>query len=351
MLRYFKKEMPSVALHLSTGKRAPFRPSKYEFGILVTGDCDLLRELDIARARSVGGLTEISENEYLALRDGERPKLNPAGPNFKRLKKVAVGRMKIRLVDSGIRTVGQFVHVVERHQQRDLDSERRVENAVASWIYHYSKGMLSCHVWEYEYARIASESIGDPRRLPYLKDLLAEGLKIAQQPDDIVVLTNDDTVLHQKIVPAMTRMLQNVDAISSFRMNFKKKDMPALDTPTAKIRQWGEACHGRDLFAFRADWLRRNWTAIPDMIVGEIEFDLVLAALIRIAAGVETTKENFSIQQPSCELDRGFVVHESHERNWMKEEFSTAPARLHNNRCYVEFCADNGFEELIGKIL
>lgn len=351
MNRYFKKEMPSVPLHMSNGKRAPFRPSKYEVGILCTNDINILRELDSARARSIGGLIEISEGEYLALRDGERPKLNPAGPNFKRLQKVAVGRMKIRLVDSGIRTVGQFIHVVERHQQRDADSERRVENAVASWIYHYSKGMLSCHVWEYEYARIASESIGDPRRLPYLKDLLAEGLKIAQQPDDIVVLTNDDTVVHHQIVPAMARILQNVDALSSFRMNFKKEHMPALDTPTAKIRQWGEACFGRDLFAFRAEWLRRNWTAIPDMILGEIEFDLVLAALIRIAAGVETTKENFSVNDPACELERGYVIHESHERNWMKDEFSIAPARIHNNKIYVEFCGDNGLEDLIGRVL
>lgn len=341
--------MPSVGLYLSNGKRAPFRPSKYEVGILVTSDGDLLRELDIARARSVGGVLEITEGEYLALRDGEKPKLNPEGPNYKRLKKVANGRMKVRLVDSGIRTVGRFVHVVERHLQRDLDSERRVNNAVESWAYHYSQGMKSCHVWDYP--RAADETIGDPRHLPYLKDLLAEGLKIADQPDDIVLLTNDDTVLHHHIVPAMTRMLQNVDALSSFRMNFKQKDMPALDTPTAKIRQWGETCHGRDLFAFRAEWLRLNWTAIPDCIAGEIEWDLLFAALVRIAANVETTKDNFAIQQPSCELDRGYVVHEAHERNWALDQFSIAPAKVHNNRLYVEFMSDNGLEDLIGKIL
>lgn len=349
MVRYFKKEMPSVALHLSTGKRAPFRPSKYEFGILVTSDGDLLRELDIARARGIGGLLEISEGEYLALRDGERPKLNPDGPNYKRLKKVANGRTKVRLVDSGIRTVGQFIHAVERHPAIDLDAERRTCNAMDSWAYHYSRGVKSCHVWHY--SRAADETIGDPRHLPYLKDILAEGLKLATNSDDIIVLTNDDTVLHHHIVTAMTRMLQNVDALSSFRMNFKQKDMPALDTPTAKIRQWGESCHGRDLFAFRAEWLRLNWTAIPDMILGTQEWDLTLAALVRIAAGIQTTRDNFSVQEPKCELDRGMIIHETHERIWMSEGYSKSPATLHNNKLYVEFLSDNGLEELIGKIL
>ncbi len=349
MVRYLKKEIPSNPLYLSNGRRAPFTPSQYDVAILATNDSNLLHELDAARARGIGGLTEISEGEYLALRDGKKPKLDPAGPHFKQLKTIAHGRLKLNLVDSGIRTVGRFVHVVERHPQRDLDSERRVNNASSSWTYHYSHGMKSCHVWDYP--RCADEEFGDPRHLPYLRDLLSEALKIADQPDDIVVLTNDDTVMHHRIVQAMTVMLKNVDVLTSFRMNFKREHMPELDTPTAKIRQWGEACHGRDLFALRAEWLRRNWEAIPDFILGEIEFDLVLAALARLAAGTEITKDNFGIHQPECELDRGLILHEIHERNWMKEEFNTAPARLHNNRLAVEFFADNGLEELIGRIL
>lgn len=349
MIRYYRKEIPTNALHLPTGKRAPFRPSQSgKVGILATADPGLLEHLNASVQRKVGGVVEISENEYLILRDGNP---TPIAPRRKQPKKLQKARMKTTLVDSGIRSVGRFIHVVERHQQRDLESERRVNNAVASWTHHYSKGMPSCHVWEWQYPRSADETIGDPRHLPYLKDVLAQGFKIATEPDDIILLTNDDTVLHHHIVTAMTRMLQNVDALSSFRMNFKKDNMPALDTPTAKIRQWGESCHGRDLFAFRAEWLRRNWAEIPDMILGEIEFDLVLAALIRIAAGVETTKDNFSIQQPACELDRGYVIHESHERNWALDKFADAPAKRHNNRLYVEWMRKHGLEELIGKVL
>lgn len=342
--------MPSVPLYLSNGRKAPFRPSKYEVAILATNDAELLREIDIARARGVGGVIEISENEYLALRDGEKPKLDPDGPNFKRLKKIANGRMKVRLVDSGIRTVGRFIHVVERHQQKDLDADRRVNNAVASWAYHYAKGVGACHVWEGFYLRAADEEIGDPRHLPYLKDLLSTGL-MGSEPDEIVVLTNDDTVLHHRTFEALARMMKNVDAVSSFRMNFKQANMPALDTPVGKIRQWGEACSGRDLFAFRAEWLRRNWESIPDFILGAPEWDLALASLVRLAAEVEITKDNFSFNDPKCEMERGFVIHEIHERKWMFKEFAGAPATIHNNKLYVEFMADQELDELISKIL
>src|SRR5678816_3778266 len=119
MVRYLKKEVPSTPLYLKSGKKAPFKPSKYEGAILATNNAELLTELDGARARGIGGLTEISENEYLILRDGERPKLDPAGPHYRRLKTLATGLKKVHLIDSQIRTVGQFIHVVERHSQRD----------------------------------------------------------------------------------------------------------------------------------------------------------------------------------------------------------------------------------------
>lgn len=364
MVRYFKKEIPENHLYLPNGRRCPFRVSKSGVGILATNDQGLVGELDKVLARHAGGLIEIPELEYLLLRDG-RSQPQPDNRQHQRngederelvgidqlyIKwKIAKGRTVFRPVKTGIRTVGKFIHVLERHRQPDADSERRVTNAFWSWAYHYERGMLPCHVWEYPRS---ARTIGDPRDLPYLKDVLQEGLKMAAQPDDILLLTNDDTVLHRRIVSALTTMLKRgVDAVSSFRINFEREDMPATDTPVAKIRQWGEACLGRDLFAFRAEWLKLNWNAIPDFLLGELEWDLVLATMVRCAAEVMTTKMNLSIQQPKCELDRGYVIHENHARNWTNERFAKAPAKIHNNRHMAEFFADNGFEGLIGKLI
>lgn len=354
MTRYFKKEMPQSPLFLPNGRRAPFRTVKAGVGILATNDLPLLTELDKVLSRRIGGVIEIQEDDYLQLRDNGRPakaqsKAPEVGINHLYVRwKIARGRMVFNPVSTGLQTVGRFIHVLERHRQPDADSERRILNAFWSWTDLYKQGVVPCHVWEYPRS---SRSMGDPRGLPYLKDVLAEGLKLATAPDDILLLTNDDTVLHRKIIPALTSMLRSVDCCASFRINFEQDNMPETSTPVAKVRQWGENCLGRDLFAFRAEWLKLNWQSIPDFLLGEQEFDLVITTMIRMAAGVRTTKENFAVQQPKCEIDRGYVMHEIHERNWKNERFAQSPAKIHNNRLYIEFCADNGFETLIGEIV
>lgn len=355
MTRYFKKEIPSNPLYLPNGKRAPFKISK-GVGILATNDEVLLSELDKVIARRVGGVIEIGECDYLQLRDPRPVNGQPVNgtvdrPGIDQLYikwKIARGRTVFRPKLTGLKTVGRFIHVTERHRQPDADSERRILNAFWSWVDLYKEGVIPCHVWEYPRS---SKGIGDPRELPYLKDVLAAGLKLATEPDDVVVLTNDDTVLHREVIPALTATMRSVDACCSFRINFERENMPVTDTPVAKVRQWGESCLGRDLFAFRAGWLKLNWEAIPDFFLGEQEFDLVLTTMIRLSAGVMTTKMNFAVQQPKCEIDRGYVIHEIHARNWTNEKFAKSPAKIHNNRLYVEFCADNGFESLIGELV
>lgn len=360
MTRFFKKELPSTGLYLPNGKRVPFKTVPSGVGVIAVNSDWLLREFDRFISRSVGGLAEIGETEFSRLLEG-KPK--PKGPSSVRpapaqqsgvdlgdaRRKFARGQRVFTPIDSGLRTVGRFIHVLERHVQRTPDDERRVLNAFWSWVYHYQQGTtIPCHVWEYPRS---ARAIGDKRDLPYLKDILSAGLSMAAAKDDIILLTNDDTVLHRKVTRALKRMLENVDACSSFRMNFEQDKMPDTNTAVGKIRQWGESCLGRDLFAFRAEWLTLNWDAIPDMLAGEIEWDLVFAALVRIAAGVETKKANFSSQNPKCELDRGYVLHQNHERFWMSKEMETAPAKIHNNRLATEFFFDNNLEDLIGKIL
>ena len=354
MTRYFKKEIPSNPLYLPNGKRVAFRTVK-NVGILATNDAHLLIELDKVLIRRIGGLFEIDECDYLNLREQrpeskKGPKAAPeVGIDQLYIKwKIGRGRMIFRPKTTGLKTVGRFIHVLERHRQPDADSERRILNAFWSWVDLYKTGVVPCHVWDYPRS---SRTIGDPRELPYLKDVLAEGLKLATAADDVVMLTNDDTVLHRAIIPSISIMLRLVDCCTSFRMNFEQDNMPATDLPVAKIKQWGETCFGRDLFAFRAGWLKLNWDAIPDFLLGEQEWDLTMATMIRAAAGVMTTKSNFALQQPKCELDRGYVMHEIHTRNWMNEKYSKSPAKIHNNRLYAEFCADNGFESLIGEIV
>lgn len=237
-------------------------------------------------------------------------------------------------------------HVTERHKTTDLESERRTLAAEASWIEIYKRGELNpCHLWRYPRS---SQSIGDTRTLPFLKDVLCAGLSKCRD-NDIVLWTNDDTILHSQSMGAVLSLLSKADACSSFRVNFEKGKIPKLDAAPDAIRKAGKFDLGRDLFAFRASWLIRHWNSIPDFFLGDAEFDLVLAVLIRKMCGQATTKVNIHEPIPACEIDRGYVLHEMHMRNWVLKENEKAPAKAWNQKLCRDWYSDHGYHALISK--
>lgn len=237
-------------------------------------------------------------------------------------------------------------HVTERHKTDNSDSERRMVQAEDSWVELYKRlEMKPCHVWRYPRS---SKAIGDSRDLPFLKDILCAGLTMCRN-DDVVVWTNDDTILHPEVCDSVLSILSKTDACSSFRVNFDKGKLPQLDLAPEKIRALGKFDLGRDLFAFKASWLIRNWNYIPDFFLGELEFDLVLAVLIRKMAGQATTKADIHEPNPACELERGYLLHEMHTRGWVTKEHEKSPAKLWNQNLCRSFYSDNGFHALISK--
>ena len=237
-------------------------------------------------------------------------------------------------------------HVMERHKTDNADAERRTLQAQESWIDLYRSGEMNpCHVWRYPRS---SKSIGDSRDLPFLKDVLAEGLTKCQERD-VVLWTNDDTILHPRVTEVVLKILEKTGACGSFRVNFEKGKIPKLSEPPEKIRSFGKFDLGRDLFAFRSEWLIQNWHRIPDFYLGELEFDLVLAILIRKLAGHATTKINIHEPAPGCEMERGYVLHEIHTRSWVTKEHEKSPAKAWNQRICREWYSDNGYHAMISK--
>lgn len=238
-------------------------------------------------------------------------------------------------------------HVMERHKSDNEDAERRTLQAQVSWLDLYKGHELKpCHVWRYPRS---SKQMNDPRALPFLKDVLAEGLTQCRKDTDIVLLTNDDTILHAQCPEAVLKLLATTDAIGSFRVNFNEGRVPPLTTVPVDICSTGKFDLGRDLFAFRASWLKTNWHLIPDFLLGEMEWDLVLSVLIRKLAGLVTTKVNISDVLPKVELPRGYVLHEMHVRSWVSDEFKQSPSKAWNQRLCLEWYSDNSFHCLISK--
>jgi hypothetical protein len=230
-------------------------------------------------------------------------------------------------------------HVVERHKTDDAEAARRTAQAERSWLDLYQrKQMKPCHLWRY---LRSSESVGDPRGLPFLKDVLAGGLTKARK-HDIIVLTNDDTILHSDIRNVILNKLATTGACASFRLNFPRNQYPKLTTEPLQLRLRYKSDLGRDLFAFRSSWLRDNWHQIPDFLLGELEWDLILDFLIRKLARIITTKENRTEVIPEVELERGYVLHEMHCRGWMSPEVATSKGKAWNRELSKKYCDENG---------
>lgn len=238
-------------------------------------------------------------------------------------------------------------HVMERHKTDNEDAERRTIQAEKSWVELYkTREMKPCHLWRYPRS---SKQMNDMRGLPFLKDVLADGLTQCRKDTDIVLWTNDDTILHAQCVESVLKLLETTDAVNSFRVNFNKDEIPPLTMPPRDICSAGKFDLGRDLFAFRASWLKAHWHLIPDFLLGEMEFDLVLAVLIRKLAGLATTKVNINEVLPKVEMPRGYVLHEMHVRSWVSDDFKKSPSKIWNSKLALEFYSDNGAHCLISK--
>lgn len=234
-----------------------------------------------------------------------------------------------------------IVHCVEQHAHTEPREAARAAFARTSWEALYATGrMKPCSVSEFDRD---SSDIGDDRKLPYLKDVLVNGMTMARE-QDMVMLTNDDTVLHPRLLDELFRRMNGQEAISSGRANFASPDAVKFDLPWRDYAS-SDFDIGRDLFVFRKPWLRKHWYEIPDFLLGEYEFDLVLAIMIRDSLGVSSSKENIA-HETEAELPRGLVLHQVHERRWMMVDASN-PAKRHNHKLCKQFYNDHGHLNLL----
>ena len=151
----------------------------------------------------------------------------------------------------------------------------------------------------------------------------------------IIMLTNDDTILHPDILNAVKRHLAIWGACSSQRCEIRNltpafappEDYAAASTPHM----------GRDFFAFTSAWLRRWWDEIPDFFLGVEQWDLCLAAMVRVKVGWQSTRLNFEQIIPCAELPRGYVLHLTHPTVW--QHLESSPSTQHNRKLFREWAA------------
>lgn len=233
----------------------------------------------------------------------------------------------------------QIVHAVPRYQPAERETQRRIANAEASWNKLYASDMVKpLHLWKF--ARDSS-TVGDPRRTPFLRDILTKAVLVAR-PGDIVMFTNDDAILHPDLPWHLMDMMLDEPSACAFRQSFAPGHTPDFTTHrdffTEEPHDWG-----RDMFAFRREWLLAHINDIPDYVLGSHDWDSTLATLMRVLKGIPVSHATWVKREPRCELPAGFVYHEFHQANWSTPTARrTLPGNIYNRNLTLEFIAKRG---------
>jgi hypothetical protein len=148
------------------------------------------------------------------------------------------------------------------------------------------------HMLTAENVRTAQE-IGDSRPLPMLKSMLEKALKFAKGRD-VIVWTNDDV------------QIQDLHPVVSHCRRFG----------AVGVRR--DPAHiGRELFAFRWDWLADRIYNFPDCAVASPWFDLAVAAWIRRQFGWVSTMDNLIEDRYPAEIpNEKILYHQDHPSSW-----------------------------------
>lgn len=221
----------------------------------------------------------------------------------------------------------KIVHGYEWHGQ----TAPRIVRAVETW-----QCLRERHGWidgRYSRYRRDARELGDKRDLPYLKDVLEFALHGAGtgplSDEDIVVFTNDDTILHPETHQAVMTTLAVADAGCSSRIDIQRFAEAPLGAPPKDRHDLRYI--GRDLFCFRARWLRKHWEELPDYLLGAAGWDIGLTAMIRASAGAPPRQEqDLEMVQSDCELPYGYVFHERHIPLWEDKQLMLQPSNYHN---------------------
>lgn len=209
------------------------------------------------------------------------------------------------------------VHAVHMHG----DSERH-RKAQATWPAAYgTESIIKHHSTDWG---LTMKIPDDPRELPPLKVILEGPRDKTISDSDVIIFQNSDIALSSGSIEQMRRHAATFGAFSMRRVE-----------PGS-----GYTHIGRDLFGFRADWLRENLAKIPDFFIGCPYFDLVIAAMIRKERGIVSTKENLSPDFYPCEMASGMATHEAHKSSWDGENEFKFGANLHNRKLALEWCRE-----------
>jgi hypothetical protein len=202
-------------------------------------------------------------------------------------------------VEKTLLPIGDLVGIVDRFGQ-----EKRHREAFKSQKMAFSTLLTTQSI-----ARTARD-IGDSRPLPMLKEMMEKAIKFSSARD-IIVWTNDDVEILDLFPVA--------DHVRKFGAVGIRRDPNHI---------------GRELFAFRWDWLADRLYHFPDCAVAAPWFDLAVAVWIRKQFGWVSDMDNLGKDLYPCEIPNdGIFIHPDHPSSWVGEK-ENYPAANWNKRIF-----------------
>ena len=194
--------------------------------------------------------------------------------------------------------VGEVWAIVDRFGQ-----EKRHREAFKSQKAHFDHMLTADNIHR------TANNIGDRRPLPMLKEMLAKALKFTKGRD-IIVWTNDDVQI--------INLHKVVEHCRRFGAVGVRRDPNHI---------------GRELFAFRWDWLADRIYNFPDCAVASPWFDLAVAAWIRRQFGWVSTMDNLIVDRYPAEIPNEKILHhQDHPSSWT--DSMDRPASKWNERIF-----------------
>lgn len=222
-------------------------------------------------------------------------------------------------------------HVYSQFNDPDEDTARRLAFAKVTWESEYRAGgcWQAVPVTEARLSRDARSQLGDPRPVPFIRDMIELAVKDAQE-NDVVFLSNSDICF----VPGLTKKI--LDRVTRggcayvYRWDFDGPlKVPIADEASVKRGTW---YLGNDAFVFTVKWWNLHGSKFPDMVLGRCSWDTAMRALMKLTGGVKIPEA---------------IYHERHRAFWSHAEgtgpggrgsrWRTIAGSLHNYYLALKF--------------
>jgi len=232
----------------------------------------------------------------------------------------------------------RLIFVYSSYEISDPAGASRAAVARASWDFHFDQmDMIEFPVRDNELPRSSAE-LGDPRPVPYIRDILDYGCARAT-PGDVVVYSNQDIGL-TTLTPE--RLLAGVARGQGVTVCIRRTLIPRPGRFYKSVLNC-KADGGFDVVAVTPSWWRMMRDEMPDMLIGREAWDGCFRTLAEEWADNRAIVKNIGLVQDAS--SRAYTddvcYHHDHPSFWQQARKEN-PGQLHNRKLARDFFEARG---------